>query len=378
MPSELTLDYLLKKMVEKGASDLHISAFSPPRYRIDGQLNPLDDAVITPEMAIKLCTEKLNEEQIKKLNEFKELDYSFGVAGLSRFRVNCYFDKYAMSGAFRALPEKIPTPQQLGLPEKLSEIIHKPNGLVLVTGATGSGKSTTIASLMDQINALREEHMITVEDPIEYVFEHKKCLIHQREVGEHTLSFANGLKYLLRQDPDIVLIGEMRDLETVQTAITVAETGHLVFATLHTNTAVQTIDRIIDVFPPNQQPQVRSQLGFILEAVLSQHLLPKIGGGRCLAIEMLFPNHGIRNLIREGKTHQIYALMQSGQTESGMVTMNQALIALAAKGIVEMTVARDYSPDVGEFDNLWKKTRRPMGMNTQLHANQANPNAHRA
>ncbi len=359
MSDSLSLDYFLRKMIEHKASDLHISANCQPRYRIDGALIPLDDAIITPAQAESLCMERLDEEQKKRLISFMELDLAFGVPGLSRFRVNVFYDKFACAAAFRALPEIIPKPEQLGLPPQITNLIHKPNGLILVTGATGSGKSSSIASLMDQINEVREEHMLTIEDPIEYVFEHKKCMIHQREVGEHTLSFANGLKYLLRQDPDIVFIGELRDLETIQTAITVAETGHLVFATLHTNTAVQTVDRIIDVFPPNQQPQVRSQLGFILEAVLSQHLLPKIGGGRCLAMEILLPNHAIRNLIREGKTHQIYALMQSGQAESGMVTMNQCLIGIVASGKVDAAIAREYSPDVNEFDMMMKKVQRP-------------------
>lgn len=354
---QITLVSLLRKMIEKKASDLHICANSQPRYRIDGSLIPLDDPLLDAHDSKRICTEMITEAKVKQFEGFQEFDFAFGVEGLSRFRGNLYFDRHGVAGAFRALAEKIPDCDSLGLPDKLKDLATKPNGLVLVTGATGSGKSTTIASIMDRINETREDHLITVEDPVEYIFQHKKCLVNQRDVGEHTQSFANGLKYLLRQDPDIVLIGELRDLETMATAITVAETGHLVFATLHTNSAVQTIDRIIDVFPSYQQPQVRSQLAFILEAVISQHLLPKIGGGRVLGIEMMFPNSAIRNLIREGKTHQIYASMQTGQQKSGMQTMNQCLIEHVVKGRVEKEVAMEYSPDHDEFESLLKRAQ---------------------
>lgn len=344
-------------MVDRGASDLHLSANSPPRIRIDGILRPLDDASLNPGDVERLCFELSTEKQRQRFQELGEIDFSFGISGLARFRANVFREKDSIAGAFRALPWKIPAPKDLGLPQNVLDLAHKRQGLVLVTGATGSGKSTTIASLINLINQSREEHVITIEDPIEYVFEHNKCMIHQRETGTHTKDFQSALKYILRQDPDVVLIGEMRDLETIRAAITIAETGHLVFATLHTNTAVQTIDRIIDVFPPSQQAQIRSQLSFILEAVLSQQLLPLRNGGRKLALELLFPNYAIRNLIREGKAHQIYAQMQSGQEQSRMKTMNQSLIEMLAKNEIELDVARKYSPAIQEFDQLWEKTK---------------------
>ncbi|MBF0493342.1 MAG: PilT/PilU family type 4a pilus ATPase, partial [Deltaproteobacteria bacterium] len=316
-----TLKELLSRVVEKKGSDLHISAGSPPRLRLHGELIPLEnEAIVGVEEAKRLCLEYATENQQKRLNQMQEIDFSFGIENVSRFRANVYAEKESIAGAFRALPLEIPDIEKLGLPPKVKELVNRPNGLVLVTGATGSGKSTTIASILNQINKTRKEHLITIEDPIEYIFNHGACMVHQREVGLHTESFQSALKYILRQDPDIVLVGEMRDLETIQAAITTAETGHLVFATLHTNSTVQTVDRIIDVFPPNQQPQVRSQLAFILEAILCQQLIPIKGGGRKLAIEMLFPNYAIRNLIREGKTHQMYAQMQSGQEKTGMRT----------------------------------------------------------
>jgi len=350
-----TLTQLLKTMVEKGASDLHISAASPPQIRIDGELVHLEGPPVTVEEAKRLCFEKTSEFHKKKFETSPEIDFSFGIDGLSRFRANVFLEKESVAGAFRALAWKIPTIDSLGLPAKVKELVGKPNGLILVTGATGSGKSTTIASILDQINKTRHEHLITIEDPIEYVFSHGTCMVHQREIGAHTESFQSALKFILRQDPDIVLVGEMRDLETIQAAITTAETGHLVFATLHTNTAVQTMDRIIDVFPANQQLQVRSQLAFILTAVLSQQLVPTRHGGRKLALEMLFPNYAIRNLIREGKTHQVYAQMQTGQEKTGMQTMNQSLIALIAGGNVSYETAREYSPDQEELDQLYKR-----------------------
>ncbi len=351
-----TLKELLTKLVEKKGSDLHISAGTVPRCRIHGDLIPMEDqAVIEAEEAKKLCFEFANEDQKKRLAQMQEVDFSFGIADVSRFRANVYLEKESVAGAFRALPLDIPDIELLGLPDKVKELVNRPNGLVLVTGATGSGKSTTIASILNQINKTRKEHLITIEDPIEFVFNHAACMVHQREVGLHTQSFQSALKYILRQDPDIVLVGEMRDLETIQAAITTAETGHLVFATLHTNSAIQTVDRIIDVFPPNQQPQVRSQLAFILEAILCQQLVPVKNGGRKLALEMLFPNYAIRNLIREGKTHQMYAQMQSGQEKTGMRTMTQSLIEMIKAGQLSYETAKEYANDGDEFEQSYRR-----------------------
>lgn len=356
MSNTRLLKDLIVALIEHKGSDLHISAGSPPRIRVDGILKPLEgQEVVNPDEAKRLCLEYATEEMKEKFQSYHELDFSFGVENLSRFRANVYLEKESVAGAFRALPWKIPSPESLFLPQKVKELAQRPNGLILVTGATGSGKSTTIASILDQINQTREEHLITVEDPIEYVFNHGKCMVHQREVGQHTESFQSALKYILRQDPDIVLVGEMRDLETMQAAITTAETGHLVFATLHTNSAVQTIDRIIDVFPPTQQPQVRSQLAFILEAILCQQLLPVKSGGRRLALEMMFPNYAIRNLIREGKTHQIYAQMQSGQATTGMMTMTQSLVNLIKAGLIDLETAKEYAPDREELETSYRR-----------------------
>lgn len=358
MEEELHLETLLRLMPEHKASDLHVSAGSAPRIRIDGLLQPLTSyPILNSKTALKLCLEQMPAKLKPKFESHGEIDFSFGIEGCARFRANVYHEKESAAGAFRILPWQIPTPQELSLASQVQNLVHKKRGLVLVTGATGSGKSTTIASLLNEINQTRQEHIMTVEDPIEFVYEHGQCMVHQREVGQHTESFSTALKYILRQDPDVVLIGEMRDLETIQAAITTAETGHLVFATLHTNTAVQTIDRIIDVFPAIQQPQVRSQLSFILEAVLSQQLIPLDKGGRRLAQERLFPNYAIRNLIREGKTHQIYSQLQTGQDQTGMKTMNQCLIDLCQSGELKIETARSYSPAIQEFDQLTSQPR---------------------
>jgi twitching motility protein PilT len=358
MASKRNLKNLLNLMVEKKASDLHLSANSPPRIRIDGILRALEEAPLTAEEAQTLSFELASPEQRSRFEKYHEIDFSFGIEGVSRFRANVYLEKDSVAGAFRALPWKIPSAQTLGVPEKVMELAQRPHGLVLVTGATGSGKSTTIAAILDKINHSRQEHLITIEDPIEYIFSHGTCMVHQREVGSHTENFQTALKYILRQDPDIVLVGEMRDLETIQAAITTAETGHLVFATLHTNTAVQTIDRIIDVFPAYQQPQVRSQLSFILEAILCQQLVPVKGGGRKLALEMMFPNYAIRNLIREGKSHQIYPQMQSGQEQTGMRTMTQSIIELLRTDQIDIDTAREYAHDLQELDQQFKMMRK--------------------
>jgi twitching motility protein PilT len=339
---------LLKIMIEKGASDLHITTASPPRLRVDGKLVPLDHPPLTPVETKSLCYSILTDAQKHKFEEHSELDLSFGVKGLSRFRGNVFMQRGAVAGAFRTIPFEIKTFKDLGLPEVMNELVKKPRGLILCTGPTGSGKSTTLAAMIDRINSERYEHIITVEDPIEYLHGHKKCLINQREVNADTASFKDALKYVLRQDPDVVLIGEMRDLETIEAALTVSETGHLTLATLHTNSAVQTINRIIDVFPAHQQEQIRVQLSFVLEGVLSQQLIAKKSGkGRALAVELLIPNPAIRNLIREDKVHQIYSTMQTGQTKFGMQTMNQSLIELYTKGHIsyEDAIGRSPVPD---------------------------------
>jgi twitching motility protein PilT len=347
-----TLIDLLALAISKKSSDLHINTGLPPQIRIDGKLVPVGDKALTPEDAQAICYECLNQEQVMRFEQERSIDLSFGLETQARFRANIFWSLGTVAGAFRIIPYVIPEPAELGLPDLVVKITERPRGLVLVTGQTGSGKSTTLASLIEQINRRQADHIITIEDPIEYIYSQKKCVINQREIGADALSFPAALKYALRQDPDVVLIGEMRDLETIQAAITIAETGHLVFATLHTNNAVQTIDRIIDVFPPHQQNQVRTQLSFILEGVFSQQLLPRIGGGRSLAVEMLMPHPGIRNTIREGKTHQIGSQMQMGQTESGMMTMDQSLAALVRKGLVEREEARRRSMNVADFDTL--------------------------
>jgi len=347
------LHQLLKAMVEKGASDLHVTTGSPPQLRIDGHLVPLKTPPLSPVETKQLCYSILTDAQKHRFEEENELDLSFGVKGLSRFRANVFMQRGAVAGAFRTIPFKILTFAELGLPPIVAELAKKPRGLVLVTGPTGSGKSTTLASIIDKINTDRHEHIITVEDPIEYLHPHKNCVVNQREVGADTGSFKKALKYILRQDPDVVLIGEMRDLETVEAALVVSETGHLAFGTLHTNSAVQTINRILDVFPPYQQPQVRAQLSFVLEGVLTQNLLPRAGGpGRVLIIEVMVPNPAIRNLIREDKIHQVYSQMQVGQTKFGMQTFNQSLAMAVTKRLITVDEAMARSSDLDELKNL--------------------------
>jgi twitching motility protein PilT len=335
-------------MTESGASDLHISTGTPPRLRVDGKLRVMDHPPLTPTDTKALCYSILTDAQKHRFEEHNELDLSFGIKGLSRFRANIFMQRGAVAGAFRTIPFQIRTFHELGLPDIVNDLVKKPRGLILVTGPTGSGKSTTLAAMIDRINDERHEHIITVEDPIEYLHNHKKCLINQREVNADTLSFKAALKYVLRQDPDVVLIGEMRDLETIEAALTVSETGHLTLATLHTNSAVQTINRIIDVFPAHQQEQIRVQLSFVLEGILSQQLLPrKSGQGRVMSVEILVPNPAIRNLIREDKVHQIYSQMQTGQSRSGMQTMNQSLFDLYTKGLIsyEEAMGRSMIPE---------------------------------
>jgi twitching motility protein PilT len=340
-------------MIEKGASDLHIATGSPPLLRVDGEIVPLKLPPLGPVETKQLCYSVLTEEQRKQFETTKELDLSFGVKGLSRYRANLFMQRGSVSAAFRSIPFKILTFDELGLPPSAAELAMKPRGLVLVTGPTGSGKSTTLAAIIDKINSETRQHIMTIEDPIEYLHAPKRCLINQREVGHDTSSFKAALKYVLRQDPDVVLVGEMRDLETIEATLTIAETGHLVFATLHTNSAVQSINRVIDVFPPHQQAQIRAQLSFVLEGVISQLLLPRAGGaGRALALEVMAPNAAVRNLIREDKIHQIYSQMQVGQGKHGMQTMNQSLYSLLSKRLVTLEEAMGHSPDQEELKTM--------------------------
>jgi twitching motility protein PilT len=347
------LHQLLKAMVDKGASDLHITTGSPPQLRVDGELVPLKMAPLSAVETKQLCYSVLTDAQKAKFEEDNELDLSFGVKQLARFRANIYMQRGAVAGAFRTIPFKILNFQELGLPPVVTELSKKPRGLVLVTGPTGSGKSTTLASIIDKINTDRHEHIMTIEDPIEYLHPHKNCLVNQREVGADTRSFKTALKYILRQDPDVVLVGEMRDLETIEAALVIAETGHICFGTLHTNSAVQTINRILDVFPPFQQPQVRAQLSFVIEGVMSQALIPRAGqSGRTLALEVMVPNAAIRNLIREDKVHQIYSSMQVGQAKYGMQTFNQSLASLVVKRLITQDDAFARSSDPEELRNI--------------------------
>ena len=346
----IDLHQLLKLMVEKTASDLHVTTGTPPQLRIDGRLAPVNMPQLTAADTKQLCYSILTENQRRKFEEDDELDLSFGVKGLSRFRANIYKQRGAVAGAFRTIPFKTFTFQELGLPAVINDIVNRPAGLILITGPTGCGKSTTLTSVIDKINMTRNEHIITIEDPVEYLHAHKGCIVNQREVYSDTQSFARALKYVLRQDPDIVLIGEMRDPETIEAALNIAETGHLTFATLHTSSAVQSITRIIDVFPPHQQQQVRAQLSMVLEGVVTQQLLPRASGtGRVLAVEVMVPNAAIRNLIRDDKVHQIYSQLQVGQTKSGMQSMNQSLLDLYRKGLITLKDAQAHSAELEEF-----------------------------
>jgi twitching motility protein PilT len=347
------LHQLLKVMIEKGATDLHITTGSPPQIRIDGDLVPLKSPPLTAPETKQLCYSILTDSQKQKFEENNELDLSFGVKGLSRFRSNIFMQRGAVAGAFRTIPFRILTFEELGIPIVVQNLCKKPRGMVLVTGPTGSGKSTTLAAMIDKINAEEHSHIITIEDPIEYLHQHKNCIVNQREVESDTKSFKIALKYILRQDPDVVLVGEMRDLETIEMALVAAETGHLVFATLHTNSAVETINRVIDVFPSYQQTQVRAQLSFVLQGVLCQALIPKASGhGRALSMEIMIPNAAIRNLIREDKIHQIYSTMQVGQELHGMQTFNQNLASLYLKRVISYEDALGYSSDQEELKTL--------------------------
>jgi twitching motility protein PilT len=355
MTFAITFNDLLNEVLQKKASDLHITAGAPVQLRVDGNLVPTQLAAehkLTPEESAQLCFTLADKPMVETFEDHRELDFSFDFEGRSRFRANLSWQMGTVAGAFRPIPQVIPTMEQLGLPPALKALTEKPRGLVLVTGATGSGKSTTLAAMIGQINRTSGEHIITVEDPIEFVHTSAKSLVAQREVGKDTKTFTSALKYALRQDPDVVLIGEMRDLETVSAAITISETGHLVFGTLHTNTAISTINRVIDVFPSHQQSQIRTQLSFVLEGVVSQQLIPKIGGGRVLAQEIMVPNLAIRNLIREDKVHQMYSSMQVNQKETGMQTMNQALAQLVKKGLITKDSAMEFCTDLDDVKKL--------------------------
>lgn len=345
-------DYL-KEMVERGASDLHITPGVPPMIRVRGELVPLEYPPLKPQETRQLCYSILTDVQKHRFEENQELDLSFGVRGLSRFRANIFMQRGALAGAFRLIPYQIRSFQELGLPPVVNDLCAKPRGLVLVTGPTGSGKSTTLAAMIDKINTDRREHIVTIEDPIEFTHQHKSCIVNQREVHQDTKSFNHALRSILRQDPDVVLIGEMRDLETIEAALTVSETGHLTFGTLHTNSCVQTINRVIDVFPAHQQPQVRAQLSFVLEGVMCQTLIPTMDGrGRTLSLEIMVPNAAIRNLIREDKVHQIYSQIQVGQAKSGMQTMNQSLLMLYQRRIISFDDAMARSADPEELKQM--------------------------
>ena len=332
----MTLPELLKITVDMGGSDLHITTNSAPLVRVDGSLKPLENmealgAAETKQLAYSVLT----DSQKKRLEETQELDMAFGIRGLARFRCNVFHQKGAVAAVYRLIPEKIRSFEELNLPPILQTLSERPRGLVLVTGPTGSGKSTTLAAMLDKINNERDAHILTIEDPIEYIHQHKKCLVNQRELHSDTQSFTAALRAALREDPDIVLIGELRDLETIESALRIAETGHLTFATLHTNSAAQTINRIIDVFPAHQQGQIRTQLSLVLEGIVSQTLLPKASGsGRVVAMEILVPTPAIRNLIRDDKVHQIYSSMQAGQEKLGMQTMNQSLATLVQRRLI--------------------------------------------
>lgn len=347
---------LLQEMFDKGASDLHITAGIPPQIRVDGNIMPTDHEPMTPDQTQSLTYSVLNEEQQKRFEDVKELDFSFGVKGLSRFRGNVFMQRGVVSMAIRQIPYEIKSFRDLGLPSIVEKLAEKQQGLILVTGPTGSGKSTTLASIIDKINHERRSHIITIEDPVEYIHQHRNCIVNQREVKADTETFAAALKHVLRQDPDVILIGEMRDLETMSAALTIAETGHLALATLHTNSTFESINRIVDTFPSNQQPQVRAQLAFVLEGVVSQQLIPHARGrGRVMVAEVMVCTPAIRATVRDDKVHQIYGLMQAGQ-KWGMQTMNQGLFNAYLKKEITLEEAKRRSHDLQELGQMLGQT----------------------
>ena len=359
----MNLPDLLKETLDRGGSDLHLSVGSPPQIRVDGVLIRTDHPVLTPEVTKALMYSVLTDAQKKKFEETWELDLAFGLRDVGRFRCNVFNQKAAVGGVFRLIAERIRPLEELGLPAILAELADRPRGLVLVTGPTGSGKSTTLAAMIDRINAQRPMHILTIEDPIEYLHQHKTALVNQRELHADTQSFTLALKAALREDPDVVLVGEMRDLETIEAAMKLAETGHLTLGTLHTNSAAQTVTRIIDAFPAHQQAQIRTQLSLVLEGIVCQALLPKAGGkGRCAALEILVATPAIRNLIRDDKIHQIYGTMQAGQEKLGMQTMNQSLARLVERKLITRETAVSCSSNRDElFMILERGTMASMG-----------------
>jgi twitching motility protein PilT len=349
----MTLPELLKMTVDLAGSDLHIATDTPPQVRVDGELQRLQLPPMVASETKQLVYSVLTDAQKKRFEESLELDFSFGIRGLARFRCNVFQQRGAVGAVYRLIPEKIRAFGELGLPAVLATLADRPRGLVLITGPTGSGKSTTLAAMLDKINSERHGHILTIEDPIEYIHQHKNCLVNQREVHSDTGSFSAALRAALREDPDIVLIGEMRDLETVESALKIAETGHLTFGTLHTNSAAQTINRIIDIFPANQQSQIRTQLSLVLEGIVCQALLPRAEGkGRVCSLEIMVPTPAIRNLIRDDKIHQIYGSMQAGQEKLGMQTANQSLASLYMKRLITLETAMTASSNKDELQDM--------------------------
>jgi twitching motility protein PilT len=351
----ITLHQLLKAAVKQGASDLHITAGSAPVLRVNGSIVRVKSEELNSDDTRKLCYSILTDAQKSRFEATKELDFSFGIKGMARFRANLFFQRGAVSGVFRRIPLDMPDLELLGMPKVVGDVVNYPSGLVLVTGPTGCGKSTTISAIVDKINREKRGHIITLEDPIEYVHAHKSCIVNQREVGVDTVSYRAALKHVLRQDPDVCLMGEMRDLETIEAALNIAETGHLVFATLHTHSAVSTINRIVNVFPSDQQDRIRVQLSLTLNIVVSQRLVPTTSGSQVAAVEILVMNPNIRNLVRENKLHQIYGMMQIGQDRSGMTTLNQSLLKLILARKIELREAFNFSHDPEELDKLLKQ-----------------------
>lgn len=346
----LKIQQLFKLMFDNGGSDLHITPGTPPAMRVNGEVVRVKVPALTPQTSKELVYQVLSEEQKNEFEKTLDIDFSFGIKGLARFRGNVFYSKGGIAAVFRLIPSTIPDFKQLNLPKVLMEMTEVSNGLILVTGPTGSGKSTTLAAMIDRLNENEAGHIITLEDPIEFVHQHKNCIMNQREIGRDTLSFKNALRGLLRQDPDIVLVGEMRDVETIEAALTIAETGHLVFGTLHTNSCIQTINRLVNVFPSDRHDQVRTLLSFVLQGVVSQQLLPKsFTPGRVLSMEILRTTPAIRNLIREDKIHQVYSQMQVGQDQTGMVTMNQSIKRHVDTGQIDVETAMAYSTNPAEL-----------------------------
>ncbi len=358
-----TLPEMLQKTIQAGASDLHLTTSVPAQIRVDGKLRPIDDQVLTASDTKRLAYSVMTDGQKHQFEEKWEIDFSFGIKDLCRFRANVFTQRGTVGAVFRLIPFEIKGFQTLNLPAVVEQLCDKPRGLILVTGPTGSGKSTTLAAMIDKINTERHEHILTIEDPIEFLHSHKSCIVNQREVSSDTHSFSDALRVALREDPDVVLIGEMRDLETVESALRIAETGHLTLATLHTNSAATTINRIVDIFPSNQQPQIRAQLSMVLEGILCQSLIPRANGtGRCMAMEILIPTMAIRNLIREDKIHQIYGVMQTGQDKFGMQTFNQSLSHLVLSKQITTQDALNKSSNIEELQDL---IQRGVGLNLQ-------------